>query len=122
MAYAFSSTKKPNLYQSDYITEKKTKLVKSTRMLYNNFSTSVTNNTELSSGLYNKMYLGDACSLIQGPPCSSQDLCVTACSSAVPIDQGITVPFYVTNTIDPNGILFGNNKCGFNNFTKFARL
>lgn len=119
MAYAFSSIKKPNLYQSDYVTEKKSKLVHSTRMLYN---ANITNNTELSSGLYNKMYLKDVCSLIVGAPCTSQESCVTACNAPVPIDQGIIVPFYATNTIDPNGILFGKTTCGFNNFIKFARL
>jgi hypothetical protein len=122
MAYAFSSIKKPNLYQSDYITEKKRKLVYSTRILYNNFRTSITNNTELSSGLYNKMYLGDACTLIEGNPCTSQESCATSCGAAVPINMEITLPFYSTNTIDPNGVLFGNSSCGFNNFIKFARL
>jgi hypothetical protein len=124
MAYAFTSVKKPNLYQSDYIAEKKAKLVYTpTRMLYSKFITKVTNNTELSSGLYNKMYLGDVCSLIEGHPCTSQESCVSACSVAVPINYEITEPFYWTNTIDPNGILFGNSsRCGFNNFTKFARL
>ena len=122
MAYAFSSIKKPNLYQSDYIAEKKSKLSSSTRMLYIKFRTNSTNNTELSSGLYNKMYLRDACTLIEGQPCVSQEACVTACNAPVPIDFGITVPFYATNTIDPNGILFGNTRCGFNNFIKFSRL
>jgi hypothetical protein len=121
MAYAFSSIKKPKLYQSDYISEKKSKLVRS-RVLYNKFRTNVTNNTELASGLYNKMYLGDACTLIEGPPCISQESCVTSCTAPVPINYDITVPFYATNTIDPNGILFGNTRCGFHNFIKFARL
>ena len=119
MAYAFSSIKKKNLYQSDYIAERKAKLVRS-RMLYNNFRTSITNNTELSSGLYNKMYMGDACTLIEGNPCTSQESCVTNCAAPVPINYEITVLFYATNTIDPNGILFGNTRCGFNNFIKFA--
>jgi len=122
MAYAFSSIKKKNLYQSDYIAERKAKLVRS-RMIYNNLRTGITNNSELSSGLYNKMYLGNVCTLIKGPPCISQESCVTACGTPVPIDYQITVPFYSTNTIDPNGILFGNSsKCGFNNFINFARL
>jgi hypothetical protein len=123
MAYAFSSIKKPNLYQSDYIAEKKSKFASSTRMLYNKYRTNITNNTQLSSGLYNKMYLGDACTLIEGQPCISLESCVTDCGAPVPINYEITVPFYSTNTIDPNGILFGNSsKCGFNNFIKFSRL
>ena len=69
------------------------------------------------------MYLGEACTLIEGNPCTSQESCVTACGQVVPINYNITEPFYATNTIDPNGILFGNsNKCGFNNFIQFARL
>lgn len=122
MAYAFSSIKKPNLYQSDYIAEKKARLVRSNKMIYNYFNTNITNNSELSSGLYNKMYLGEACAIIEGPPCISQESCVTSCGAAVPINMEITLPFYFTNTIDPNGVLFGNSSCGFNNFTKFARL
>ena len=123
MAYAFTSVKKPNLYQSDYTTEKKRRLVRSSKMIYNTLRTGVINNSALTSGLYNKMYLGNACSLIEGHPCTSQESCVTACNTPVPINyDGITEPFYWTNTIDPNGILFGNTRCGFNNFTKFARL
>lgn len=122
MAYAFSSIKKPNLYQSDYVAEKRSRLVSSNRMLYNKFRTNVKNNTELSSGLYNKMYLKNVCSIIKGEPCTTQESCIIACNEAVPIDQGITEPFYVTNTIDPTGILFGSSSCGFNNFINFSRL
>jgi hypothetical protein len=121
MAYAFGSIKKPNLYQSDYIAEKRNRLVGS-KFMYNIFKTSVTNNSDLSSGLYNKMYMDNVCTLIEGPPCISQESCEIACNTVVPINQAITDPFYVTNTIDPNGLLFGNTKCGFNNFTKFARI
>jgi hypothetical protein len=122
MAYAFSSIKKPNLYQSDYIAEKKSKFASSTRIIYNKYRTNITNNTQLSSGLYNKMYLGDACTLIAANPCINQESCITACNAPVPINYDINEAFYATNTIDPNGILFGNSSCGFNNFSKFARL
>lgn len=145
MAYAFG-TKTPNLYQSDYITKKKAKLVRSKMPLnmrnskygiiganyydYNLFKkavylydcrciTSNTNNSELVSGLYNKMDLTDVCSLITGPPCIETDPC-TACDEVVQINQEITDPFYTTNTVDPLGLLFGENGCGVNNYAKFA--
>lgn len=145
MAYAFG-TKTPNLYQSDYITTKNARIVRS-KMIpkmgnskygiiganYNDYNlfkkaiylydcrcrTSNTNNSELVSGLYNKMVLTNVCSVIAGSPCIDTKPC-TACDTAVPVNEAITEPFYTTNTVDPLGILFGKDGCGVNNYSKFA--
>lgn len=149
MAHAFNKisaksafgTLAPNLYQSDYITNKKAQnsfcVVKKecknvnsygNLSLYNRANylnalkflhTSDVNQSNLSFGLQSKMNLTNVCTVIDGPPCNNNEC--DGCSEVTKIDASTTVtePFYVTNTIDPVGVLFGNSVCGTKNFINF---
>ena len=74
--------------------------------------------TNLITGLYTKMDLKDACTVIDANPCSQVDSC-TGCLTGAKIDTMSEIPFYLTKTIDPVGNLFGNSTCGVNNFTRY---
>ena len=76
--------------------------------------------TNLIAGQYTKMNLASVCTVIDGNPCSQIDAC-SGCSLVTHVDAAIdaTDPFYQTNTIDPVGLLFGNTSCGINNFTSY---
>ena len=129
-------------YQSDYITNKKSKLNYcndnickkivqfSNYNQYNLFNNGrylfaldtkkiiPFNKTDLIAGLYSKMNLTNVCTVINGPPCSKIESCDN-CSNVVTVDANSSKPFYVTNTIDPIGELFGNSQCGINNFIDY---
>ena len=134
------------VYQGDYISNKKAKLVyclnkdktncnKLTKApnygqynLYNkgrylnalsNGCILPFNKTNLIAGQYSKMDLSIVCTVIDGHPCSQIDSC-PGCSTGASINATTaTEPFYQTNTIDPVGNLFGNTPCGTNNFTSY---
>jgi hypothetical protein len=76
--------------------------------------------TNLIAGQYSKMNLTDVCTVIDGNPCSQIDSC-PGCLTGASIDArpSNTQPFYQTNTIDPVGNLFGKSECGTNNFTRY---
>jgi hypothetical protein len=135
-------------YQSDYITNKKSKLNYCNNVNYtansnckkNNFFTNYNqynlfnngrylfaldtkkklpfNKTNLIAGLYSKMNLTNVCTVINGNPCSQIESC-NGCSNVVTVDASSSNPFYITNTIDPIGELFGNSQCGINNFIDY---
>lgn len=141
---AFGTLKQVS-YQSDYIINKKSKLnycndgtgVKCNKIInysnYNQFNLFNNgryvnaldtkkilpfNKTDLIAGLYSKMNLNNVCTVINGYPCSSIETC-DSCSNIVTVDANSSIPFYVTNTIDPIGELFGNSQCGINNFIDY---
>lgn len=127
---------KPNLYQSDYITNKKAKIAfcdvnnvsnYNQLNLYNRGkylnslevgNISSFDKSDLIFGLYSKMDLTNVCSVINGPPCNNIDSCI-GCDEVTTIDISSSSPFYFTNTIDPVGELFGNTTCGTNNFINY---
>ena len=74
---------------------------------------------DLIYGLYSKMNLSKVCTVIDGFPCINLNTC-TACNDPTIVDISPTAyPFYITNTIDPVGELFGNSDCGKNNFINY---
>ena len=130
-------------YQSDYITNKQSKLAycnnvnickKNSKVpnynqynLFNNgrYLNNLANGnilsfnkTDLIAGLHSKMNLNGACTVINGNPCSNLTNC-DGCDTPANIDTTSVLPFYQTNTIDPIGELFGNTTCGVNNFTNY---
>ena len=93
------------------------------------------NKSDLIVNLYSKMDLQDACTMINGFPCIDPELseiecsestiptcCSNACSGTKTISVNSTNPFNWNNTIDPVGELFGNTKCGIENFTHYMTL
>ena len=134
---------KPDLYQSDYITNKKAKLAFcDIKYLCKNIKKASSYNqlnlynqgrylkglevgtiwpfdkADLIFGLYSKMELKNVCTVIEGPPCDKIDSCA-GCSAITKIDPSETNPFYFMHTIDPVGELFGNSSCGTNNFVNY---
>ena len=136
------------VYQGDYITNKKAKLVyclnsdkkKCNKLakasnygqynLYNKgrFLNALDkgcilpfDKTNLIAGQYTKMNLTSVCTVIDGPPCSQIGSCpgCEAGGATVDAQPSNTIPFYQTNTIDPVGSLFGKSECGVNNFTSY---
>jgi hypothetical protein len=152
MAHAFKTipakptfgTLTKDVYQSDYISNKKAKLLycngniancdKLTKVsnynLYNLFYKgrylSALNNgcilpfnkMDLIAGQYTRMNLKDVCTVIDGSPCSQINSC-PGCATGAIVNASSTEPFYQTNTIDPVGSLFGKSQCGINNFTRY---
>jgi len=133
------------VYQGDYISNKKAKLVyclnqdkKNCNKLakasnygeYNQFYKGKYLNalskgcilpfdkTNLIAGQYSKMNLASVCTVIDGHPCSQINSC-SGCETSAKVDTGSMEPFYQTNTIDPVGNLFGKTSCGTNNFTSY---
>ena len=133
------------VYQGDYITNKKAKLVYCSNRdkkscnnltkainygeynLYNKgrFLNALTNGcilpfdkTNLIVSQYSKINLNSVCTVIDGFPCSQVDSC-SGCEVGAKIDATIDSPFCQTNTIDPVGALFGKSQCGINNFTRY---
>jgi|LauGreDrversion4_2_1035121.scaffolds.fasta_scaffold17406_4 hypothetical protein len=158
MAHAFKiipakptfGTLRQNTFQSDYITNKKSRLSYcnapnkcsnknisgngsyNQMNLFNNgrrlsFKYLVNNRLipfnkyNLIAGLYTKMDMTNVCSLINGFPCNNIDTSCSACQNEVSIDFTSTVPFSWTNTIDPVGALFGKTACGIENFTNYMK-
>lgn len=154
MAHAFKiipakptfGTLRSNTFQSDYITNKKSRLAYcNTSNKCNNNSVSYNqmnllnngrrlsynylaknglvpfNKSNLVAGLYSKMDLEKVCTLINGFPCNNINTSCSACSTAVSINTTSTVPLNWTNTIDPVGALFGNTPCGILNFTDYMK-
>lgn len=141
------ATLRSNTFQSDYITNKKSRLAYcNTSNKCNNTSGSYNqmnllnngrrlsyiylaknglipfNKTNLVAGLYSKMNLKNVCTLINGFPCNNIDTSCAACSDPVSIDMLSTVPFYWTNTIDPVGALFGDTPCGIENYINYMKF
>ncbi len=108
MARAFGSARK-NLYQSDYIAEKKT----GKKIYYNKWN----NKTDLNSGLYIKTDMSSVCSVVDGLPFID-----VVCSDVVKIDSKLDVPFYISNTIDPLGLLYNYDKCLKKNYIIYNSL
>jgi hypothetical protein len=108
MARAFGSARK-NMYQSDYIAEKKTG-----KKIYYNASN---NKTDLISGLYSKTDMSSVCSVVDGLPFID-----VVCTDLVHIDSKLDVPFYISNTIDPLGLLYNYDKCIKQNYITYNSL
>lgn len=155
MAHAFKiipakptfGTLRQNTFQSDYITNKKSRLAycnapdkcaknsssynemnllnNGRRLSYKYLANNRLipfNKYNLIAGLYSKMDLENVCTLINGFPCNNIDTSCAACKNAVSIDTSSTVPLNWTNTVDPVGALFGNTPCGIENFTNYMNF
>jgi len=85
------------------------------------------NKDNLISVQYTKLNLKEVCTVTSGSPplqpftdCNSSDSsCVPSCNPAPVTINPLTdtVPFYISNTIDPLGQLFGLSQCGPLNYT-----
>jgi hypothetical protein len=155
MAHAFKiipakptfGTLRSNTFQSDYITNKKSRLAycnaskkcnnssgsyyqmkllnNGRRLSYNYLAKNNLvpfNKSNLIAGLYSKMDLKDICTLISEFPCNNIDGSCIECTYPVSVDVLSDVPFNWTNTIDPVGALFGNTPCGIENFTDYMKF
>ena len=141
MSHSFSSAKstfgtlKQNTYQSDYINHLKRKnifcnnqkICDRQKILNNldNCNILSTNKYNLIVGQYTKSNMKNVCVVSLGSPptqyCSNENPC-NPCQTtdAVPIIVSIdTLPFYMANTIDPLGELFGRTQCGELNYNKY---
>ena len=141
---AFASLNE-RVFQSDYIANKKAKLIYCKERLYcdkllhassydqknlfnrglniknlGNFTLLPFNKSNLIVNLYSKEDLVDACTVIKGYPCKQIDVCA-ACDAPTTIvtPSDLTEPFNFNYTIDPQGTLFGNTPCGINNFVHY---
>ena len=96
-------------YASDYIANKKTKRVCSTKKCrsFKTFEESV-NKTELNYNLYTEQNL------------KGVDVLEKENVSSTSIDPSLN--FTQNYTIDPRGELFGNTPCGWNRFTHYTQL
>jgi hypothetical protein len=155
MAHAFKiipakptfGTLRQNTFQSDYITNKKSKLAycnapdkcaknsssynqmnlfSNGRRLSNKYLANngliPFNKSNLIAGLYSKMDLENVCTLINGFPCNNIDTSCDACQTEVSINFATDLPLIWTNTIDPVGALFGKTQCGIENFTDYMKF
>jgi hypothetical protein len=145
MAATFG-TLRENLYQSDYLVRKTAEQIYCNnrhnncynnrspnyqrKYLYNlgQYAQSVRscniipiNKTNLIVGQYAQMNLNGVCTVIPGAPCSNS---CEACVNKTPVElkPSSTTPFYLSNTIDPLGQLFGNTQCGELNYTRYMRF
>ena len=139
-------TLKENGFQSDYIANKKAKLIYCKERLYcdkllrassydqkslfnrglniknlGNCTLLPFNKSNLIVNLYSKEDLVDVCTVIKGYPCDQINEC-TACDTPCTIDADLTEPFNFNYTIDPQGTLFGNTPCGVNNFVHYMEF
>ena len=69
-------------------------------------------------GQYTKLDLKDVCVAINEEPCSDSISC-TPCENKDNFTINLNTSFFLSNTIDPKGQLFGNTQCGQNNFVKY---
>lgn len=131
MAHAFTpipakptfGTLKENLYQSDYINRKKSRLVYCRTPSYCNIFP--INKGNLIMGQYTKLNLNNICTVSNGTPptqpCSNNNPC-EPCQNNIPViinPNYATEPFYFGATIDPLGELFGASQCGELNYTHY---
>jgi hypothetical protein len=86
------------------------------------------NKYNLITAQYSKLNLNGVCTVSKGAPptthCSSETPC-NPCQNndAVIIDTSTTsVPFYLGQTIDPLGELFGRTQCGELNYVKYMSI
>ena len=145
-------TLKENLYQSDYINRKKGKntycnnVNRCNKLINSNSYANLNsfnlgryalslkkcnilpiNKTELVIGQYTKLNLYNVCTVSNGPPpskyCSSENPC-NPCqnNTSVIIDSTSDQSFYLGQTIDPLGELFGSSQCGELNYTDYMIL
>ena len=156
MAHAFSpipakptfGTLKENLYQSDYINRKKSKIIycrtpsycqklsnaNSYGKLYSynlgryalsleNCNIIPVNKGNLIMGQYTKLNLQNVCTVSAGPPPSQPCSSLLPCDPCQNNDPVIIDPssdtFYLNYTIDPLGELFGASQCGELNYTRY---
>jgi hypothetical protein len=141
MASTFGKVKEP-IYQNEYIYLKKgktqfcntkccNKLINisnyNTKNLFSNIQTynrtiNLIDQQNLVSGQYSVMDLSGVCSVIQGVPCVPiYDCSECEIPSPINVDSSMS-PFYLTNTIDPKGLLFGNSQCGELNWQFYKKL
>ena len=153
MSHAFSAkptfgTLKEQMFQSDYITRKKSKntfcanstvyskvkQVNSYETL-NSFNLGIclnnyrvleqVNKYNLISAQYSKFNLNNVCTVSKGAPpskpCNNENPCDPCQNNDAIIIDTLTssVPFYWGQTIDPLGELFGKSQCGELNYTKY---
>jgi len=134
-----------NLYQSDYISRKKSQLTYCNSSSYCNQITSATSYSQINSynlGVYvnslvscnivpvnkgnsvvaqfSKLNLNNVCTVNKGSP-PLQPFTYASCNPAPVIinPTSNSPPFYITNTIDPLGELFGLTQCGELNYTNY---
>jgi hypothetical protein len=127
-------------YQSEYISDKKTKLLysqckKTCNKLtkasnYENYNAFLNNKYinyrnalpfnagNLVAGLHSKMNLQNICTVSNGSPCSQDNNC-SGCLTGAIIDTNSDQIFNQVATIDPLGSLFGKPMFGINNFTSY---
>ena len=90
--------------------------------LYNNalyFNCPAINKTNLVAGLYTKADLNDVTTVCNINNICCQGLPYEACSIPNTTIQLTNTPFYEFYKIDPKGRLFGNTKCGVNNYRNY---
>jgi hypothetical protein len=112
-------TLRQEVYQSDYINNKKKSGCN--KLLF------ATNKSNLIIGQYTKLNLSNVCTVSVGPPpsksCEFDDCNPCNNSTTVKINPQAgegslaQVPFYTIYTIDPLGELFGRTPCGILNYT-----
>ena len=121
---------KESLYQSEYIKSKKkysiycrNKHFDNKNLFMRTYLNKIQNNkTNLVVGQYTKSDLKDICVITLGHPPSTYcvpDSETPCCIHNVPINTSSTTPFYLAQTIDPLGELFGSTPCGELNYVKY---
>lgn len=139
-------TLQENLYQSDYLIRKKSRLAFCNNPSYCNKIKLANNykeynlynvgryvktldtcniipvsNDNLITSQYSKLDLQDICTVKNGaPPTIPIDGEICKTDVPVTINPNDTNPFYYSNTIDPVGALFGNSQCGELNYTQYT--
>lgn len=141
MSQTFSSAKstfgtlKQNCYQSDYINRikrKKTFCNNQTtcdrQNIFNNLDNCnifSTNKYNLIVGQYTKSNMKNVCVVSVGSPPTQYCSNLNPCDPCQTTDQvpiivsSSAIPFYMANTIDPLGELFGRSQCGELNYNKY---
>lgn len=80
------------------------------------------NKTDLAINLIVKEDLEDVCVISAGFPEVPNEYGFYDDCSFSTIDFSSTIPYYISNTIDPRGLLFGNSPCNINDFTNYFVL
>jgi len=80
------------------------------------------NKTNLAINLITKEDLENVCVVSAGFPEVPNEYGFYGDCSLSTIDLTSTIPYYISNTIDPRGLLFGNSPCNINDYTNYFVL